>query len=32
VKGGIWTPVAAMGKPLIDRIVDRAGITLEVET
>jgi len=31
VKGGIWTPVAAMGNRLRARLVDRAGITLDVE-
>jgi short subunit dehydrogenase-like uncharacterized protein len=32
VKGGIWTPGAAMGNHLIARLVDHAGITFEVET
>jgi short subunit dehydrogenase-like uncharacterized protein len=31
VKGGIWTPGAAMGNKLIRRLVDRAGLTFEVE-
>jgi short subunit dehydrogenase-like uncharacterized protein len=31
VKSGIWTPGAAMGNRLIKRLVDRAGITFEVE-
>ena len=31
-EGRYLDAVAAMGKPLIDRLVDRAGITLEVET
>jgi short subunit dehydrogenase-like uncharacterized protein len=31
VKAGIWTPGAAMGNRLIKRLVDRAGITFEVE-
>jgi len=29
--GGIWTPAAAMGSPLIDRLVRNAGLTFEVE-
>jgi short subunit dehydrogenase-like uncharacterized protein len=32
VKGGIWTPGAAMGNGLITRLVDHAGITFDVET
>src|SRR5260221_498782 len=32
VLGGIWTPGAAMGNPLIKRLVDHAGLTFEVET
>jgi short subunit dehydrogenase-like uncharacterized protein len=32
VAGGIWTPGAAMGKKLIDRLVRRAGLTFQVET
>jgi short subunit dehydrogenase-like uncharacterized protein len=31
VPGGIWTPGAAMGKRLIKRLVDHAGLTFEVE-
>jgi short subunit dehydrogenase-like uncharacterized protein len=31
VKGGIWTPGAALGDRLIKRLVDRAGLTFEVE-
>jgi len=31
VKGGIWTPGAAMGNRLIERLVDHAGITFDVE-
>ncbi|MBP6278924.1 MAG: saccharopine dehydrogenase NADP-binding domain-containing protein [Rhodocyclaceae bacterium] len=31
-KGGIWTPAAAMGMPLINRLVDNAGLTFAVET
>jgi short subunit dehydrogenase-like uncharacterized protein len=31
VAGGIWTPGAAMGDRLIKRLVDRAGLTFEVE-
>lgn len=30
-KGGIWTPAAAMGMPLIKRLVDNAGLTFAVE-
>jgi short subunit dehydrogenase-like uncharacterized protein len=32
IKGGIWTPGAAMGDRLIERLVDHAGITFEVES
>jgi short subunit dehydrogenase-like uncharacterized protein len=32
VPAGIWTPGAAMGNRLIKRLVDRAGLTFEVET
>ena len=32
VKGGIWTPGAAMGDRLIKRLVDHAGLTFTVET
>jgi short subunit dehydrogenase-like uncharacterized protein len=31
VKGGFWTPGAAMGHRLMKRLVDRAGLTFEVE-
>ncbi len=31
VPAGIWTPGAAMGDRLIKRLVDHAGITIEVE-
>ena len=31
VPGGIWTPGAAMGDRLIKRLVDHAGLTLDVE-
>jgi short subunit dehydrogenase-like uncharacterized protein len=31
VPGGIWTPGAAMGGRLIKRLVDRAGLTFDVE-
>jgi short subunit dehydrogenase-like uncharacterized protein len=31
VPGGIWTPGAAMGKRLIKRLVDNAGLTFQVE-
>jgi short subunit dehydrogenase-like uncharacterized protein len=32
VRGGIWTPGAAMGNRLIKRLVDHAGLTFGVET
>ena len=32
VRGGIWTPGAAMGDRLIKRLVDHAGLTFEVES
>ena len=32
VKAGIWTPGAAMGNRLIKRLIDRAGITFDVES
>ena len=31
VKGGIWTPGAALGNRLIKRLVDHAGLTFAVE-
>jgi short subunit dehydrogenase-like uncharacterized protein len=31
VKGGVWTPGAAMGMALIDRLRAKAGMTFEVE-
>ena len=31
VKGGIWTPGAAMGDRLIKRLTDHAGLTFAVE-
>jgi len=31
VRGGVWTPGAALGRPLIDRLVSHAGLTFEVE-
>ena len=31
-KGGIWTPAAAMGAPLIKRLVDNAGLTFALES
>jgi short subunit dehydrogenase-like uncharacterized protein len=31
IKGGMWTPGAAMGNRLIKRLVDHAGITFTVE-
>src|SRR5690349_14290615 len=32
IKGGIWTPGAAMGNRLIGRLIDHAGLTFLVET
>jgi short subunit dehydrogenase-like uncharacterized protein len=32
VRGGIWTPGAAMGDRLIKRLVDHAGLTFDVES
>jgi len=32
IKGGMWTPGAAMGNRLIGRLVDHAGLTFLVET
>ena len=32
VAGGIWTPGAAMGDPLIKRLVDHAGLTFAIES
>jgi short subunit dehydrogenase-like uncharacterized protein len=32
LKGGVWTPGAAMGNHLIKRLVDHAGLTFKVET
>jgi short subunit dehydrogenase-like uncharacterized protein len=32
VKAGIWTPGAAMGERLIQRLVENAGITFTIET
>jgi short subunit dehydrogenase-like uncharacterized protein len=29
--GGIWTPGAAMGMRLINRLVDHAGLTFTIE-
>jgi short subunit dehydrogenase-like uncharacterized protein len=31
VPGGVWTPGAAMGEKLIDRLHKNAGLTFEVE-
>lgn len=31
VSGGFWTPASAMGKALIKRLEDNAGLTFEVE-
>ena len=30
--GGIWTPAAAMGRALIDRLEVNAGLCFKVET
>lgn len=30
IKGGIWTPAAAMGQGLVDRLTERAGMTFTV--
>jgi short subunit dehydrogenase-like uncharacterized protein len=32
VKGGIWTPGAAMGDRLIKRLTDHAGLSFAVES
>jgi short subunit dehydrogenase-like uncharacterized protein len=32
VKGGFWTPGAAMGHRLMKRLVDHAGLTFAVES
>lgn len=29
--GGLWTPAAAMGDQLLDRLVNSAGLTFEME-
>jgi short subunit dehydrogenase-like uncharacterized protein len=29
--GGIWTPAPAMGQKLIKRLVEKAGLTFEIE-
>ncbi len=29
--GGIWTPAAALGEALIERLRDNAGLTFELE-
>ncbi len=29
--GGVWTPGALLGRPLIDRLTDNAGLTFTVE-
>ncbi len=31
VPGGVWTPGAAMGRKLIDRLQANAGLTFAVE-
>lgn len=30
--GGIWTPAAALGAPLIERLQDNAGLTFQIES
>lgn len=30
LKGGFWTPSTAFGMPLVDRLVDKAGLTFEL--
>ncbi len=30
VKGGFWTPSTGLGLPLVDRLVEKAGLTFEV--
>ena len=30
LKGGFWTPSSAMGKPLMQRMIDNAGLTFDV--
>jgi saccharopine dehydrogenase (NAD+, L-glutamate forming) len=32
VGGGFWTPAAAMGGPLLDRLQTHAGLTFDVES
>jgi len=29
--GGFWTPSTALGRPLVDRLAEHAGVTFEVE-
>jgi short subunit dehydrogenase-like uncharacterized protein len=29
--GGIWTPAAAMGEALVERLQARAGLTFQIE-
>jgi short subunit dehydrogenase-like uncharacterized protein len=29
--GGIWTPAAAMGDTLIERLQEHAGLTFQIE-
>lgn len=31
VRGGVWTPAAALGRPLIDRLTANAGLTFTIE-
>lgn len=28
--GGVWTPASAMGLPLLDRLIDNAGLTFDI--
>ncbi len=28
--GGVWTPASAMGKPLLARLRDNAGLTFDI--
>ena len=31
VAGGFWTPAAALGEPLLERLRKHAGLTFELE-